>query len=71
MRESDQQLGKPLRLYQDTKANIVGLGLGAGDEGCTAYATDTDELGTFDGAAWAWGSVVGGVLPLIFSWMGV
>lgn len=59
MRDNDQQLGKPMRVYRDTKANIQALGLGAADEGCEAYATDTDEFGTFDGAAWVWG-VAGG-----------
>lgn len=54
MIESDRQHGKPARLYQNTKANIIALGLGAADEGCTAYATDTNEFGAFDGAAWAW-----------------
>lgn len=59
MKLDDQQLGKPARLYQNTKANITALSLAAGDEGCMAYATDTDEIGAFDGAAWDW--IVAGV----------
>lgn len=54
MKLDDQQLGKPERLYKDTKTNVEALSLAAGDEGCAAYATDTDKLGLFDGAAWTW-----------------
>lgn len=57
MKDDDRQLGKPIRLYVDTKANIEALSLAAGDEGCVAYATDTDEIGTYNGSAWVWGSL--------------
>lgn len=61
MKDDDKQLGVPGRLYRDTKANIEALSLGAGDEGCIAFATDTDQLGTFDGSDWAWGAPAEGV----------
>lgn len=55
MKKGDVQLGSPGVLYKDTKANIdalVGIAQGA-----IAYATDTDELGSYDGVAtWTWGS---------------
>lgn len=54
MKESDRQLGKPGRLYRNTKTAIEALSLDAGDEGCEAYATNTNQLGTFDGATWHW-----------------
>jgi hypothetical protein len=54
MRLDDRQLGMPFIEYKDTKANIEAL---AGcEQGSIAYATDTDELGTYDGADWNWGS---------------
>jgi hypothetical protein len=44
--------------YVDTKANIEALtGL---SEGAIAYATDTNELGSYSGAAWTWGGGGGG-----------
>lgn len=53
MIRNGRQLGSPGVLYKDTKANIEALtGL---DQGCVAYATDTNEEGTYDGAAWNWG----------------
>jgi hypothetical protein len=56
MRLDNRQLGMPFIEYKDTKANIEAL---AGcEQGSIAYATDTDELGTYDGADWNWG--VGG-----------
>ncbi len=52
MKLNDAQLGKPGILFKDTKANIEALtGLA---EGSTAYATDTNEFGSYSGAAWAW-----------------
>ncbi len=54
MIRDDRVQGKPLRPYIDTEANIEALVLGAADEGCVAYATDTNELGTYDGSAWSW-----------------
>jgi len=58
MIHSDRVYGKPLVLYQNTKVNIeamVGLA-----EGSCAYATDSNEFGTYDGATWTWGSGAGG-----------
>ena len=70
MRQDDRQLGKPLRAFRDTKTNVEALSLGASDEGCTAYATDTDRLGTFNGAAWTWVNPSGNVqMPIAFFWM--
>lgn len=52
MRKGDTQLGTPYVEYTNTKANIEALtGI---SEGATAYATDTDRLGTYTGAAWKW-----------------
>lgn len=51
-----------------TKAEIEALtGLQQGSR--LAYATDTDELGTFDGSAWHWGQLdaIGGGLPNPFA----
>ena len=60
MIKNDHQLGKPFVQYVDTQANIEALtGL---DEGSTAYATDTDQLGAYDGAAWVWYSTTKQVL---------
>ena len=61
MRQDDRQLGKPLRAYRGTTAAIEGLALGADDEGCIAYSTDDDLIGTFDGAAWTW--IDTGIVP--------
>jgi len=62
MRHGDEQKGIPFCEYNDSKANIEAL---AGvSEGCIAYATDTNELGTYDGSAWQWanlGSVSGDI----------
>ena len=44
----------PIVMYTDTKAAIVAL-TGA-LEGTTAYATDTDEFGTYNGSTWDWNS---------------
>ena len=48
-------LAKPLVAFADTKANVEAVILTAADEGALAYATDTNEFGTYDGSAWAWG----------------
>jgi len=40
-----------MKLWADTKSNIEALSV---PEGFTAYATDTNELGSYDGAAWDW-----------------
>ena len=59
MRTGDTQIGKPAVLYKNTKANIEALSGIA--QGAIAYATDTDELGTYDGvSAWTWGAGGGG-----------
>jgi len=52
MREDDVQLGKPIVVYKDTKANIEALTSVV--QGSYAYATDTDEPGWYDGASWHW-----------------
>ncbi len=52
MQQGDKQLGKPQILYKDTKANITALSGVA--EGAVAYATDTDEIGTYNGTTWDW-----------------
>lgn len=67
MREGDRQLGRPARLYQDTKANIEALGLAGGDEGCMAYATDTDQLGSYNGTTWTWAGEAYVLMVQVFS----
>jgi len=52
MREDDVQLGKPIVVYKDTKANIEALTSVV--QGSYAYATDTDEPGWYDGSNWQW-----------------
>lgn len=53
MIKGDKVYGKPLVQYTNTKANIEAMtGLA---EGSTAYATDTNQLGTYDGSSWTWG----------------
>lgn len=46
--------GLPLVNYADTKAAIEALTLTAADAGATAYATDTEQIGFFNGAGWEW-----------------
>lgn len=53
MIKNDRVYGVPLVQYKDTKANITALS-GVG-EGAIAYATDTNEFGSYDGATWTWG----------------
>jgi len=54
MKKGDTQLRLPQTVYTDTKTNIEALaGVVAGAH---AYATDTDEPGWYDGAAWQWGA---------------
>jgi len=57
-------VGKPLVSYNDTKSNIIALsGL---IEGMTAYATDSDELGTFNGSSWYWIPITSGsYVPIV------
>ena len=52
MRLNDAQLGKPAILFKDTKANIEARADLV--EGMEAYATDTNECGTYNGSAWMW-----------------
>ena len=55
MQHNDRQYGIPFCEYNDTKANIEAItGL---SEGCIAYATDTNELGTYDGSDWQWANL--------------
>lgn len=57
MIKNDRQYGKPFIQYTDTKINIEALaGL---TEGSTAYATDTNQFGAYNGAAWTWYDAVG------------
>lgn len=52
MIRNNRVYGGPLVQYRDTKANIAALsGI---EEGASAYATDTNECGSYDGATWAW-----------------
>ena len=54
MINSDIQLGLPSVMYTGAQAAVEGL---AGVvEGSTAYATDLDLPGWYNGAAWVWGS---------------
>lgn len=53
MKNKDAQLGLPAVFYKNTKAAIEAL-TGVG-EGAGAYATDTNEFGSFDGTTWTWG----------------
>ena len=53
MIKNDRVYATPLVQYRDTKANIEALtGIG---EGAIAYATDTNEFGSYDGTTWTWG----------------
>ena len=54
MRKGDAQIGRPAPVYTDAKATVEAI-TGV-VEGATAYASDTDEFGTYDGAAWTWGT---------------
>jgi len=62
MRYGDKQIGKPQILYVDTKTNIEAMtGL---EEGSFAYATDTEEIGSYNGSSWSWGQLGDiGILP--------
>lgn len=53
MQTNDVQLGSPQVLYKDTKANVEALSGIA--EGAIAYATNTNEFGSYSGTAWTWG----------------
>ncbi|HOU13457.1 MAG TPA: carbohydrate binding domain-containing protein [Anaerolineae bacterium] len=48
-------IGLPLVQYTDTQANIEALALTASDAGALAWATDTAQIGVYDGSAWVWG----------------
>lgn len=58
MIQDDQVKGQPQTLYKDTKSNIEALS--GRREGDMAYATDTDQMGIYDGSAWQWYAPVGG-----------
>lgn len=60
MRKSDTQLGIPYTEYKDTKANIEALA--SPIEGMIAYATDTNQIGGYNGTSWDWGAVTSGTL---------
>jgi hypothetical protein len=53
MRTNDAQVGSPQILYKGTTAQVESLS--GMVEGAIAYATDTDKIGTYNGAAWVWG----------------
>jgi hypothetical protein len=53
MQKSDAQLAIPAILYIDTKTNIEAIATPA--EGMEAFANDTHEFGTYNGATWDWG----------------
>ena len=57
MKHDGRITGLPLVSYADTKDSITALALAAADAGAWAYATDTAEVGVYDGAAWAWMAV--------------
>jgi len=73
MRFNDRQLGFPYTEYADSKSNIEAL---TGVlEGSIAYATDTNQLGTYNGASWDWISetpsgvlLADGTIPLTADW---
>jgi hypothetical protein len=58
MRKGDLQLGTPDALYKGAKAAIEALS--GVPEGAIAYATDSNEFGSYDGSAWTWGQGGGG-----------
>jgi len=45
-------IGKPLVNYSDTKAGIEALDLSGDDAGALAFATDTEQIGIYDGTSW-------------------
>jgi len=53
---NDKQVGKPGKLYTNTKLAIEAI-TGV-VEGSIAYAVDTDLQGTYTGAAWVWGATL-------------
>lgn len=58
MIKNDRVYAAPLVQYRDTKTNIEALsGIG---EGAIAYATDTDQFGSYNGTVWTWGQGGGG-----------
>jgi hypothetical protein len=56
MKTKDTQLGKPGVLYKNTKAAVEAL-TGV-TEGAAAYATDTNEFGTYNGSTWDWARTI-------------
>lgn len=59
MRDGDNQVGKPERIYADIRVNIEALP--NPQAGWVAYATDTGLTGYYDGLAWRWGSAFSGL----------
>lgn len=51
MKKNDKQLGKPDGLFTATKSEIESI---SGYAGMIAYATDTKQIGVFDGSSWDW-----------------
>jgi len=58
MKLRDRQYATPSILYRDSKANIEALtGM---QSGAIAFATDTGQIGVYDGTQWVWGNIGGG-----------
>lgn len=57
MKYRDKQLGKPAVIFKGTKTSIQSM---PSEEGMIAYATDTDQVGTYNGTTWIWYSSTGG-----------
>lgn len=53
MKLNDTQQGIPETVYKDIKANVEAITSPV--EGMIAYATDTNELGSYNGTTWDWG----------------
>ena len=57
MRTNDAEVGKPTTLFKGTKAAIEAL---TAVEGMIAVATDTHEIGYYNGTSWKWTDYTGG-----------
>lgn len=57
MKYKDTQIGVPETIYKNTKTAIEAL---SAVEGMIAYAIDTDQFGSFNGATWDWVSAATG-----------
>lgn len=69
MRANDKQIAKPNVVYKNTKSNIEAMNPVAGS---IAFATDTQELGYYNGVSWVWGtesSAGGGVSSAVYAYL--